>query len=134
MRFLILTLFISCAAGVALGQSAQPSPSPQPTVDSHNKIVDPNITQADIAKLPLNITWLRPRITMQRALKISARYLRTQRIPVSSYFLSEARLIGYGGDQAPHELRWFFRWVAAKQPPIEITVTMAGKPSRAPSM
>jgi hypothetical protein len=71
---------------------------------------------------------------MQRALKISERYLRTQRISVSSYFLSEARLIDYGGNQTPHELRWFFRWIASKRSPIEITVSMAGKPSRAPSM
>jgi hypothetical protein len=51
---------------------------------------------------------------MQRALKISERYLRTQWISVSSYFLSEARLIDYGGNQTPHELRWFFRWIASK--------------------
>jgi len=129
-------LLLSCGSGVALGQSAQPSPSPkpEPTVDYQSANVDPNITQADIANLPLNMKGVRPRLTMQRALKISERYLRAQRILRSSYFLSEARLIDYGGDQAPHELRWFFRWIASKRPSIEITVSMAGKPSRAPSM
>jgi hypothetical protein len=71
---------------------------------------------------------------MRRALKIAERDLRTQRISISSYFLSEARLIEYGGDQTPHQLRWFFRWIGGKRPPIEITVSMAGKPSRTPSM
>ena len=138
VRTLILISLLSCASGVALGQSAQPGPSPrpspQPATDSQNAIVDPKTTSADIAKLPLNVKWARPRLTMQRALKISERYLRRQRISISAYFLSEARLIDYGGDRTPHELRWFFRWIASDRSSIEITVSMTGKPSRAPSM
>ncbi len=137
VRFAFLTILVVCAGSIALGQSqstASPRPSPEPSVDLQNTIVDPNITQADIARLPLNKTWARPRLTMQRALKIAERYARSQRVRISSYFLLEARMIEYGGDQAPRELRWFFRWGAPKRLPVEITVSMFGKPSRSPSM
>ena len=135
VRILFSALVIVGALDVACGQSAEatpsPQPSPRPRVDK-NAIVDPVFASADLARLL--VKGYQPPLTLQRALKIAEHYLRTMRIPVSSYFLLEARLIEYGGDQTPRELRWFFRWGLSKRPPVEITVSMSGKPSRSPSM
>jgi hypothetical protein len=129
-------MLIAWAFGLSAAQSAKPTPSPQRSpetrVDSQNRIVDPVFPSTDLARLPVKS--FGPRLTLQRALKIAERYARTERFSGSSYFLSEARLIQYGGDKTPREMRWLFHWASAKGPPFEITVSMSGKPSRAPSM
>ena len=134
--FFILVILSSC--NVALGQSTQPTPSPRSTpesrVDSANAIVDPILTSADIAKLPVNVTVTKPKLTLQRALKISEAYMRRQKFGLSFYFLLEVRLIQWGAEQSPKDVRWFFHWVSAKGPPVEMTVSMTGAPSRVPSM
>jgi hypothetical protein len=129
VRILFSTLWIICAFGVALGQSPRPSPSPEPTVDYKNANVDPNITSAEIAALPGNVT--KPRVTLQRALKIAERYTRQQRIDLSPYFLLEARMIQYGDGQTK-EPRWLFHWVTARRSTggVEITVSMNGRATR----
>jgi len=129
VRILSSALLITCALGIAVGQSPRPSPSPEPTVDYRSANVDPNITPAEIAALPLNVT--KPRITLQRALKIAERYTRQHRINLSPYFLFEARMIQYGDGQTK-EPRWFFRWVTVRPSTggVEITVSMKGRAMR----
>ena len=129
VRILFSALLIACAFGLALGQSARPSPSPGPTVDYQNANVDPNITRAEIARLPTAST--KPPLTLQRALKIAERYTRQQRIDLSPYYLLEARLIQYGAGETKKP-RWLFRWVTVRPSTggVEIAVSMKGRATR----
>ena len=129
VRILFSALLIACAFGIALGQSPRPSPSPEPAVDYRSANVDPNITPAEIAALPVNVT--KPRITLQHALKIAERFTKQQRIDLSPYYLLEARMIQYG-DGKTKEPRWLFRWVTARPSTggVEITVSMNGRATR----
>ena len=129
VRTLVITVVFVCSWGIAFSQSVQPTPSPSPTTDYENRIVDPNITPADIARLPLAVT--KPRLTLQRALRIAERYTRQKRIDLSPYYLLEARMIQYG-DGETKEPRWLFRWVTPRPSTsgVEITVSMNGRATR----
>jgi hypothetical protein len=96
---------------------------------------DPIVTSKQIENLPA--MRVRPRITLQRALKIAESYAKKEKINLSSYFLLEARMIQYGGENNAKEVRWFFRWANESSSTgnnLEITVSMDGKPARLPSM
>jgi hypothetical protein len=96
---------------------------------------DPTVTSRQIEKFP--VMRRKPRITLRRALKIAETYAKREKINLSPYFLLEARMIQYGGENNAQEIRWFFRWVnenGTTGNDLEITVSMTGKASRLPSM
>ena len=130
MRSALVTLIICvCSWGIAFSQSPHPSPSPSSKTDYENRVVDPNTTSADIARLPM--AGFRPPLTLQRALKIAKHFTRQQRIDLSPYYLLEIRMIEYG-DGEKKEPRWFFRWVTPRPSTggVEITVSMKGQATR----
>jgi len=90
-----------------------------------------------ITDLPLARRSFRPRLSLQDALKLAESYIIKEKIDISPYFLSEAKMIQYGGEQGMKEPRWFFWWVnenGAMGDYVQITVSMEGKVSRYPSM
>src|SRR5256885_13218469 len=90
---------------------------------------DPIVTSKQIENLPVMRS--KPRITLQRALKIAESYVKHEKLNLSSYFLLEARMIEYGDKNNAKEVRWFFRWAnenGSAGNDLEITVSMDGKP------
>jgi hypothetical protein len=87
--------------------------------------------------LPIANRSFRPALTLQQALRLAERYIEKEKIKISPYYLSEARMIQYGGDKDVKEPRWYFWWVnenGAMGNYVEITVSMDGKVMRLPSM
>jgi hypothetical protein len=127
MRTLFLTL--AMFASLNINTFAQSSRAPEIV---HQ---DPIVTSKQIENLP--VARVKPRITLQRALKIAGNYAKKEKINLSSYFLLEARMIRYGGPNNVKEVRWVFRWAnenSSTGDNLEITVSMDGKPTRLPSM
>jgi hypothetical protein len=123
---LTLALILSCC-GITFAQSTESPPTSKTAPQGTS--TGPNINLTEIKNLPVNE--FRPRITLQRALKIAENYTRQQRIDLSPYYLLEARLIQYG-DEKTKQPRWLFRWVTPRPSTggVEISVSMEGKPSR----
>ena len=128
MRSLVLcsAIILSCC-GMTFAQSTQPPPASK--TDPQRTSAERNINPTEIKNLQVNE--FRPRITLQRALKIAENYTKQQRIDLSPYYLLEARMIQYG-DEKTKESRWLFRWVTPRPSTggVEISVSMEGKPSR----
>jgi hypothetical protein len=79
----------------------------------------------------------RPKLTMQKALKLAEDYIVKEHIDISSYYLFEAHSIEYGSEKGPKETRWYFWWVhedGADGHYVEITVSMEGVVNRLSSM
>ncbi|MBA3804822.1 MAG: hypothetical protein H0X14_03805 [Acidobacteria bacterium] len=127
IAFLIITVFFNT---LVFGQTVQePAPNPKPQEQS--------ITSRQITDLPLLRRTFRPKITLQKALKIAESYVKKRKINVSSYYLLEARMIRYGSESGVKEPRWFFLWahehgVIGNE--IQVSVSMNGKAAVHPSM
>ena len=83
---------------------------------------------------------LRPRLSLQEALKIAENYVRQEHIDMSSYWLYRAIYVVLGDESTPPEKRlpgWHFWWVSdtgAAGDYVEIFVTLNGQANRMPSM
>jgi hypothetical protein len=129
-RIFSLAATIICVSGLTVARSKQ---SPAST---HNPQEQP-VTNRQIAELPLAKRSFRPRLTLQQALRLAESYIEKEKIEISPYFLSEARMIQFGGEKDVRESRWFFWWVnenGAMGDYVQITVSMEGQVSRHPSM
>jgi hypothetical protein len=92
---------------------------------------DPVFTQEQLDKLPSAA--IKPRLTLKQAMKIAEGYAKRNRIHLTPYFLSEAKLMPDMENNTVENRRWYFRWVryhAALEYEIVITVSMGGKASR----
>lgn len=130
MKSVLTVLVIISFNAISFAQTnRQPHPDP--------KAQEKAITQRQVVDLPLAKRNFRPKLTLQRALKLAETYLEKEKIDISSYYLYEAKFIGYGskGDQEPC---WFFWWVnedGASGNYIEVIVSIeTGNVRRLPSM
>jgi hypothetical protein len=117
MRILLVMVAVMLLSTLAFGQS--------------------NETNQQVTDLSLVRRNFRPKLTLQNALKLAEAYVEKEKINVSHYFLSEVRMIKYGGETDVKEPRWFFVWVKDNGGignQIEISVSMDGKVERHPSM
>ena len=127
MRIFLVVVTVLLLSPLAFGQSTGISQETQ----------DPTVSNRQMTDFPLPKRSFRPKLTLQRALRIAEDYIENQRIDISQYFLSEVRMIQYGGEKDVKEPRWFFVWVndnGAIGNQIEISVSMDGKVGRHPSM
>lgn len=69
-----------------------------------------SVAQQQIVNLPLPKRGFRPRLTLQRALKLAESYIEKEKIDISPYYLYEARYISYGSKEKL-EPCWFLWWV-----------------------
>jgi hypothetical protein len=79
----------------------------------------------------------RPEITLQEALALAEKYIKSAKIDIKHYYLFEARMIFYGPPEGEKEERWYFWWVNENKSDgdyIEITVSMDGTVNRLSSM
>ena len=88
--------------------------------------------------LPLGERHKRPKLSLERALRIAQTFVQKQQSDSSSFWLVEARFVLYGGDSMPDEEKtpcWTFRWLNDRDGrAIDIVVSMDGKPMDTPSM
>ena len=125
----VLLMVISLGVSVA-GQKSNDRAVPDQSQDRPS-------SGRQIIELPLSKRGLRPKISLQEALKLAESYIKREKIDASSYYLLEARMIQYGGDKDLKEPRWFFLWVhenGSLGNHIEITISMDGKAARHASM
>jgi hypothetical protein len=102
-----------------------------------NQDAQGQIVNRRIVDLPVLKPNVKPKLTLQRALKLAEDYIEKEKSDISSYYLLEARLIHYGSEKSLKEPRWFFLWAhesGAIGNQVEITVSMEGKAVRHPSM
>ena len=129
LAFIVLNILLVADDQIFTGGSVAPHLQKQ-TTSRAPQIVD----------LPLpeeRFTKLKPKITLQSALKLAERYIKRNKIDISSFYLREARLIWQGGEKDPKEPYWFFWWVnesGALGNYVEITVSMDSRVTRIPSM
>jgi len=87
--------------------------------------------------LPRHPVPFKPRLSLVEGLKLADSYIQNEHIDISSYWLSEARFIVYGGQGKNSKSfpAWYFRWGReALGDYVEIIVSMDGKAMRIPSM
>ena len=127
MKNILTVLFIMSLSAISAPQADQQfEPKSQKSV-THQQIVE----------LPISKQSFRPKITLQRALKMAESYVEKERIDISSYHLYEAKYIMYGSKDN-QEPCWFFWWVhenGAAGNYVEIIVSIeTGNVRRLPSM
>lgn len=130
MKNLLIILAVVSWQTVSLAQTnAQSQVGAQPQ--------EAAITQRQIADLPLPRRGFRPKITLQRALKMAERYLAKEKIDLSPYYLYQAKYTLYGSKEN-QEPCWFFWWMnesGAAGDYVEIIVSIeTGKVTRLASM
>lgn len=128
MRIILVAVAALCLSAAALGQT---TPSPTPTRPPEG----PHITGPGITELP-TLRSLKPKITLQKALKLAESYMKREKIKTSSHYLSEARIILFDGRLDARALRWLFVWASNSGLPvlnIQVTVSMSGKAVKLPS-
>ena len=131
MKTALLILICLTVPSLSFSQSLQVQ-NPRPQSEG------PSLPQRQIVDLPLVKRGFRPRLTLQQALKIGERYIKVQRLDLSSYYLLEAKFILYGGDAK--DPRWFFVWLNSGEAgkthgvDFQLRVSMDGKVGVVPSM
>ncbi len=127
MKKVLTLLFVMSVNTISLAQTNQ-QPEPKP---------ETSVTQRRIVDLPLTKRSFRPKLTLQRALKLAESYTVKEKIDLSPYYLYQAKYILYGSKDN-QEPCWFFWWVnedGALGNYVEIIVSIeSGNVSRLPSM
>jgi hypothetical protein len=127
MKKLLVILFVMSANTISLAQTDQQSKAKTEASVIRQRIVD----------LPLSQRNFRPKLTLQRALKLAESYVAKEKIDLSRYYLYQAKYTLYGGKDK-QEPCWFFRWInedGALGNYVGIIVSIdSGNVSRLPSM
>ena len=92
-------------------------------------------TGKQILKFP-QFNGSKPRIEMPKALKLTEKFIKKEKIDTSNYYLSRVNLIQYGAKD-DKQIVWYFRWVKTDGTVgdyIEIAVFMDGSVRRLPPM
>ena len=122
MRTFFCFLIILLCSSFALGQDK--------TAEKTDKITDKQIVE-----LPKR-TSSKPKLSMQRAMKLMESYIEKEKIDTSDYYLWSVGLIQYGSENNKKPA-WHFWWLNEKLSVgdyIEILVFMDGSVRRTPSM
>jgi len=88
--------------------------------DSEPRLGRP-ITRADVLALPRR-DWA-PSLTLQRALKTAEKFIKKERLDISSCYLFEAKWVSY--DTNPESGAWEFWWVSTKQGSKDIRIAVS---------
>ena len=68
-------------------------------------------TPQQIIELPLFRAKFKPKLTLQKALKMMEQFIEKNKIDTSKYWFSSARMIQYGGENEKKQPVWFFEWM-----------------------
>ncbi len=104
---LLLVVFLN---SILFAQTNQPSNSEPTKQDLLLEQKQKSETQNQIVLLPTVKRNFRPKISLQRALKLAESYIEKERINISSFYLYQAKYILYGSkeNQKP---AWHLWWV-----------------------
>jgi hypothetical protein len=127
MKKLLVMMFVMSVNTISLAQTPQP-PEPRP---------EASVTQHRTVDLPLTKRNFRPKLPLQRALKLAESYAAKEKIHLSRYYLYQAKYTLYGSKDN-QEPCWLFWWVnedGALGNYVEIIVSIGtGNVRRLPSM
>ena len=106
MKSFIAALVLFYFGAFAFAQTDQKTSSgtkTQASVGTHRQALD-------VANIKHNF---RPKITLQHALTLAEKFIETEKINISPYYLSEAKFIMFGSDYDKKNTKvpaWFFHW------------------------
>lgn len=127
MKKVLAMMFVMSVNTIIPAQTPQ-QPEPKPEALS---------TQERVVDLPLAKRNFRPRLTLQRALKLAESYAAKEKVDLSRHYLYQAKYTLYGSKDN-QEPCWFFWWVnedGALGNYVEIIVSIeTGNVRRLPSM
>lgn len=110
MKILFTVLFVIFLNAVFFAQTNQHSISKQTKQVSTLTLSQLPEIQDQIVNLPSSNKKSRPKITLQRALKLAEKYLEKEKIDVSSFYLYQAKFIIYR-DSGQKQPAWHFWWL-----------------------
>ncbi len=130
MKISLTVLLVIFLNSILFAQTNQQSNS-KPT---ENEL---SVEQRQIVNLPVAKRKSRPKLSLQRALKLAENYIAKEKIDISSFYLYQAKYIMYGSKEN-QQPSWFFWWVnedGALGNYVEIVVSIeTGSVGRLPSM
>jgi hypothetical protein len=102
-RFINALLLLAAAVTSAAAQD-KPPPATAPEGPQGT------ITYRQIEELPLKRLSHRPKLSLQKALKIAEEFIEREKIDIAPYYLYEAKFTMYGSP-GRQEACWYFWWV-----------------------
>ena len=138
MKIFLTVLFVIFLNSILVAQTNQPSSSEptkqEPSLEQKQK----SETQNQIVLLlPTGKRKFKPKISLQRALKLAESYIEKEKIDISSFYLYQAKYILYGSkeNQKPAWHLWWVNEDGALGNYVEILVFIdTGSAGRLPSM
>lgn len=135
MKNFLTILLIILLNSILIAQSKQPSSSKLTKQDP--SLEQKSEAQNQIVSLPVGKRKFRPKISLQRALKLAESYIEKENIDISSFYLYQAKFIMYGNkdNRKPAWHLWWLNEDAALGNYVEILVLIdTGSVSRLTSM
>ncbi len=130
MKTLLTILLVIFLNSILFAQTNQ-QPNSKPTEK------ELSVEQRQIVNLPVAKRKFRPKLSLQRALKLAENYIAKEKIDISSFYLYQAKYIMYGSKEN-QQPSWFFWWVnedGALGNYVEIVVSIETRSvGRLPSM
>lgn len=123
MRIFLTLFIITTFSLIVLGQNSQSE-------------VASRVSPKQITTFRSEIYTLKPKLTLQDAIKVMQKYIEKEKIDTSKYYLWEVKLIHYGSRNEKRPV-WYFWWLSEKGGVgdyIEILVSMDKKAGQIPSM
>ena len=102
MKILIGVMILLALSGIAAAQENKPV-NPE-----KNEIT---VSKEVISELPRGPFNLRPKVTLQEALKKAEQFVKKHKIDVSKYYLAGVTSFMYGGEDQKKEVVWQFGWM-----------------------
>ena len=65
----------------------------------------------ELLTLPYVRSSIKPKLTLQEAMKLMDKFIEKNKIDTSKYWFSSARMIQYGGKDQKKQGVWFFEWM-----------------------
>ena len=100
MKFILTVVFVMSLSTISLAQINQ---QPEPKHEA-------SVTQQRAVELLLQKRSFKPKLTLQRALRLAESYIAKEKIDLSPYYLYQAKYISYGSTDT-QEACWYFWWV-----------------------
>lgn len=108
MKIFLIVLLVIFLNSILFAQTNQPSIS-EPTRQELS-LERKSETQNQIVLLPTGKRKFRPKISLQRALKLAESYIEKEKIDISSFYLYQAKYILYGSKEN-RKPAWHLWWV-----------------------
>lgn len=131
MKIILFMIVGSLVSVNAIAQESQKDKSrPKATPDIAVTVDTPAIEPQKISVDYPECKPKPPKVTLQRALMIAEKHIRTEKIKVTSHYLARVLLVCDGIGEV---IRWEFTWMSEQKTKVEIDVTMNAKARQVPA-